>query len=752
MVPTRVHLSRLTASSVWLGVLCSMTVAVACGPSNQIDTIRQMQQEGRIADTVQPLQEIIDRGEKSPEVFFLYGVALAHQREITRASWPLRRAMESPEWYEPASTRLAELAIMTTDWDMATGLLDEMIERDPESVRARLLRAYARAQSRQDYDGTLEDVAVVLEKEPQNSDGLVLRGVALLGLGQIDEAGEAIESVASHYEEVGLGLASSSRFCVVRATFAKEKGELDRAGEIFEECLELFPLDFVVVDEAVEFFDAMGKPERSLEIVRGAFEGAPESKSYRLSLVHRLVAAGEVEEAEPLLVEATLRPNPALAAQGYADLARFYFQRGDIDAATEAFEGALARLPNPGAEFMFTYADVLVAAGRYDEALVLAERMEIEAHRFLIRGRVALEQGDPETALAELSAGHLLWANNAVSRYFAALAAERLGDFDRAIEEYRYAVRADVAATDARMALSRLYAAEGQNEEALQVIRHEAEAVPAPDPLASALFELEILGRLNRIDQLPDRLRKIVGPPSVWPSSVAAMANGLTAGPGPQAAIEFVNRADRLRLEDPANFLVLESLMQAWVVAGRAEAARDRMAGIVSRSPEEARFQVLYAQLLSKVGTEPARTLAAWRRAVELGPELPAARRGLGQALMKSGQAEEARVQLEKAKALDASETATWLALAELDLQRGQYADAQANLRRAVELGPYDGELGARLADVMMRQGLPSGAPELEIEFRRGERFGAADQIAALRRRLAESDRVADSAGEPAES
>ena len=749
MVPTRVYSSRLTASSVWLGVLCSMTVAVACGSSNQIDTIRQMQQEGRIADTIEPLQEMIDRGEKSPEVFFLYGVALAHQREITRASWPLRRAMESPEWYEPASTRLAELAIMTTDWDMATGLLDEMIERDPESVRARLLRAYARAQSRQDYEGTLEDVAVVLEKEPQNSDGLVLRGVALLGLGQIEEAGEAIESVASHYEEVGLGLASSSRFCVVRATFAKEKGELDRAGEIFEECLELFPLDFVVVDEAVEFFDAMGNSERSLEIVRGAFEGASESKSYRLSLVHRLVAAGEADEAEALLIEATLPPNPALAAQGYADLARFYFQRGDIEAATEAFEGALDRLPNPGAEFMFTYADVLVAAGRYDEALVLAESMEIDAHRFLIRGRVALERGDPETALAELSAGHLLWANNAVSRYFAALAAERLGDFDRAIEEYRYAVRADAGSTDARMALARLYVSEGQNEEALQVIRHEAEAMPAPDPLAYALLELEILGRLNRIDQMPDRLRKIVGPPNVWPTSVAAMANGLREGPGPEAAIEFVNRADRLKLEDPANFLVLESVMQAWSQAGRGEAARDRMEEILGRYPEEAHFQVLYADLLGEVGTEPDRTLAAWRRAVELDPELPAARRGLGQALMVAGQAQDARIQLEKARALDDSETATWLALAELDLQLGQSSDAKASLRQAIELDPYDGELGARLAEVMIREGLRSGALELEIELRRGERFGAAAEIAALRSQLAESDSAAAPAGSP---
>ena len=119
---------------------------------------------------------------------------------------------------------------------------------------------------------------------------------------------------------------------------------------------------------------------------------------------------------------------------------------------------------------------------------------------------------------------------------------------------------------------------------------------------------------------------------------------------------------------------------------------------------------------------------------------------------MRAGQAQDARIQLEKANSLDNSETATWLALAELDFQLGREADAQASLRRAIELDPYDGELGARLAEVMIRQGLSSGAPELEIELRRGERFGAAEQIAVLRSQLAKSDGAAAPAGLPAGS
>ena len=119
---------------------------------------------------------------------------------------------------------------------------------------------------------------------------------------------------------------------------------------------------------------------------------------------------------------------------------------------------------------------------------------------------------------------------------------------------------------------------------------------------------------------------------------------------------------------------------------------------------------------------------------------------------MVAGQAQDARIQLEKAKALDDSETATWLALAELDLQLGEWSDAKASLRQAIELDPYDGELGARLADVLIRQGLRSGAPELEIELSRGERFGAAEEVAVLRSRMAESDQAAADSSSPAGS
>ena len=719
-----------------LFLLIGAMVLSGCGPSDPVERIRVLQQEGQIEETIEPLQRMIDQGRRDPEVMFLYGVALANRREVTRASWPLRRAMEDPDWYEPAATRLAELAIRATDWDMATVLLDEMLERDPDSVKAHLLRAYARAQSRQDYEGTLADVSEVLDREPLNSDALVLRAVAMLGLGKVDEAGEAIEAVANHYEEVGLGLASSSRFCVVRATFAKEKGSFDLAESTFEECLEEFPSDFVVVDESVEFFDARGRFDRSLEIVRTAFEAAPQSPSYRLSLAHRLVMTGEVEEAEALMREATENSDPALSAEAYADLARFYFQRGQVDSAIDAFQDALERVPDPGAEFMFAYADVLVAAARYEEALRLAEQMHLDSHRYLIQGRVALEQGDPKKALEALSAGHVLWADNAVSRYFAALAAEQLGDFDRAIEEYRYSVRADAGSTEARMALARLYVAGAQVEEALQVIRHEADFMPPSDPIRYVLFELEILGRLGRVETFPERVRKVIRPPEVWPDAVAAVANGLRIGFGPAVAIEFVDRADRLNLADPANSVALASLMEAWIELGRGDEARQRVEKMLESHPDQTQLYRLHALILERTDAEDDLVIAAWRRASDADPENAAAWTGLGRSLAQRGQGAEGESALGRAVELDEEGSAALLALADLYRGSGRMAESERALQRAIERNPFDGVAGALLAELMIERGVDRDSAHLAIELDRADRFGATDRAQLLRARL----------------
>ena len=79
----------------------------------------------------------------------------------------------------------------------------------------------------------------------------------------------------------------------------------------------------------------------------------------------------------------------------------------------------------------FAYADTLVQAKRFKEAREVVSRLEQSELRSLIQGRILLGEGKPRAALAALAAGIRLWPNNAVGRFLAGQAAERVGDFPR---------------------------------------------------------------------------------------------------------------------------------------------------------------------------------------------------------------------------------------------------------------------------------------------------------------------------------
>ncbi len=728
----------------WIAALALLFVA-ACTPADPVAEIRKLQAAGRHADSVEPLRALLETRPDDAEVLYLYGLALTSTGLPTQAVWPLRRAMEDPVWGTPAALQLANVAMATADWDMAIGVLDPLLEREPDNTQALLLRAYSRAQSRQDYTGSLADADAALALDPASSDGLVIRAVALLGLSRVEEAGEAIDAAADHFDEAGLGLAQSPRFCVVRATFAKEKKEFERAEEIFEACLADDPTHFMVVDESVKFFDGIGKPVRSLEIIRKAFEAVPDFRSYRLSLVNRLTLTGKDDEAEVLMRDATDVEAPAAAAVAFADLAGFYFERDRMDESISAFEQALALVPDPGPEFFFAYADALVVAERFDRALAIAETMTVVPHRELVRGRVALARGDPALALEYFTEGLKLWPANAVARYFAATAAEQLGQIDRAIEEYRYSIRADAAVSDARLRLARLYLASGDDAAALEVIRHDADRNPAQE-IENTLLELELMARLERTDLLPPRLLEAIRPPARWPLAISAMARGKRARGGPAAAAQLVMQADRLDLTHPVNAVALAGLVDDLVALERVDEARALVAAALEAHPEASVFHALKGRLLADTGAPPSEVRAAYERALELSPDEPIALLELARLEAASAdRVEQALALYARAVEADPTDVRGLRESAGLLIGLGRSVEAEARLDSLLERDPYDGAATLQLARLQLERANGAADATTLALLHRAERFGQADEARSLLQRIEQARGTASS-------
>jgi len=701
-----------------LVLLLSIPLA-GCGPSDPVAEIRELHAEGSFAESLEPLRGLLEARPEDAEVHYLYGLALLRSGQPSLALWSLGKAMEHPDWLVPSALEQAAGALATGNHEAAMQAAGRILEAEPDHLEALLLRARARMESRRDYDGALADADRALELDPDNVDALVPRTVALLGLDRIEEAAVALEELERRFEEADLGLESTARYCAARAIFAREKGDTETAERLYGECLERFPTSVLVVDAAVDFYDERRRPDRAIEILREALDEVPLASVYRSALAARLRAAGEADEAERILLEGTELENPALAFLAWVELGDYYVEVEDYAAAASALEQAMQIGERPSPDLVFAYADALVMAGRHDEALEVARGMELPAHRDLVYGRAFLAQGRPAEALEHFGAGLRLWPNNAIARYYAALAAEGVGDFDRAISEYRYSIRADSAATDARLRLARLHEAEGAYDLALAAATHRTTRAPVDLDLETELLALRLAARLGRIEEMRASLARLADRPGVWGRAVAALAEGVRGRLGPAAAAQAVREAQRLDLVDPRNEEALRALVAHLGEAGDPDAALTYVEAALAAHPDAAVFHEIRGLALERRGSPGEEVRAAYQRAVELDPDHAPALAGLGRL---AADPEEALALYARAAAADPDDPAPLRASAELLVSIGRRDEAEQRLAELLEAHPYDAAAAARLAELRLEREAETDRT-LELA-RRAARFG----------------------------
>ena len=484
-----------------------LVLALACGPSDPLAEIRELHDAGRFEDSIGPLRNILDEDPSHTEAALLLGKALLLAGTPGLAVWPLRKASETPEYAVEAGMLLTQAMLESRTAPDAVEEIDRVLEIDPNNLQALALRVDAN-RAAGNTEESLVDIDRLLELDPGNLPVLVTRVTALISLDRIDEAGTALDAAQASFDAAEEKVAHPmlARLCVARALFTFQKGDNDTAERYYADCAERFPSEPVAVEEIVAFYDRIGRTERATEVLTRAAEES-ESGVFRTLLARRLGALGEDEEEERLLrEEAELRASPL----AWFVLADYYVQRDRFDEAIEAFEHAMSA-GQTTSRLRFAYADTLVQAERLDEARKVASRLEQTELRSLIRGRILLAEGNARGALAALEAGIRLWPNNAVGRFLAGQAAERVGDFPRATSHYRESFRTSPGASKAGQALAELYAFRGLHNDALQVASRYIRA-HAADPeayllsirLAHANGRDEVVAEgLQRLGQMP---------------------------------------------------------------------------------------------------------------------------------------------------------------------------------------------------------------------------------------------------------
>jgi tetratricopeptide (TPR) repeat protein len=727
-----------------------LTLSTAgCGSSDPVAEVRELQEKGQFQASIEPLRALLETHSDDPEVHYLYGVALTATGLPTQAQWSFRKALTSDEWRAKAALQLARGGSMTGNHDAAIANATLVLELEPENLDALLLRTHARVQSRRDYEGALADAELVLEIDPENSVALSLKGVSLFGLERVEEGREVVEELELRFREENLGMEDTARYCVTRGIFLNENSEAEAAEAQFDDCLESFPARGVVVDAAVSFHDDHKRYARSLEILRAALEEAPFS-IYRRVVAERLSAAGDDEGAEQVLLEGTELELPEAVLAAWVYLAHHYLDRGEMEKGVSALENALAAGGARDSQLQFDHAEALIMAGRLDEAESAAQELTLPAYRELILGRVEFERRNPKQALVHFSEGLRLWPNSAGARYYAALAAERAGDFDRAIAEYRYSIRADPAATDARLRLARLHAAEGAITLALTTARQGTGRHPGD--AEAEMLAIGVAARTGRMQDVRGYMSKLKEKPWLRPHAVAVAAEGVREGFGARSAVRFIVDA-KLDLQQPVNAVVLRELV---LCAAELETAVEALASVektLAAAPESAALHEIRGLALFLTGAEAAQVRAAYERSLELTPEYAPALLGLARVAAAQGESEEALELFARATAADPSSPDAQREAIALLVSLERAAAAEEQLGQFLEAHPYDADAAVALARYRLAAG---GQTDEVLELaQRATRFrgGAAayDLLSEVYQSRGEVELAAEASGRAAE-
>jgi tetratricopeptide (TPR) repeat protein len=735
---------------MWFAVGLLLGLALAgCEAADPLETIRRQQEAGDFAGSVQPLRELLIERPNDSEANYRYGTALVYTGQASLATWSLRQAMEDPDWLERAGLLLAQAQLAAGDLNEVVAVTSRILERHPEQVTALLYRAQAQAHWKKDAEAALVDAERVLELEPQLLEAYEPRILALLALERHSEADEALEEVGRRLAASDAPARNLAWHCSTTAIFADDRGEPERAREAWRECLEKYPGDPTVVMNAVQSYEARGDWERSIEALRGAFAVAPNQRSFRSALAERLRLMGEAAEGEALFREATQVEDPRLAAVAWSDLAQFRHAMGEHAAAADALTRAIERVrevEDPSPQLLFRYADSLVVSGQLDRAAEVAKDISVPAQRQMIRGRVAQERGDPALALEHFDEALRVWPDNPWARYYAALAAERLGDFERALEEYRYAIRISVGATDARTRAAKLLVAQHRPRIAYQLLF--LEVSKAPLEAEGELLSMYLMARVGNPKQLQESLSALGSRhPARLPLALVRGAEGAGDAAGPGAALNLLRDAPGVDYADPAAAAALRALVRFAHAAGEPAVARHAVEAALAERPEAAVFHEIHGLHLELAGAAPDEVGAAYARALSLDAANGGALIGLGRLALDRDPAQ-ALALFDRAAATEPFEPGPRLAAARALRASGQPDEAARRLDALLDQHPYEAEAAAELVSIDLERGVAT--PRTLERARRAARFGGGvenyEQLSLVYARLEQAEESEEAA------
>jgi tetratricopeptide (TPR) repeat protein len=586
------QLARFAAKAAFVAVGCA-------SPEEKMADAQRLLRAGDVDESLALVREVIADDPGHARANLLLARVLLQQGKPSTAVWPLERSSRETETALEATLALAQIHVRLANHRDAILAAERVLalERDHPLGLELLARAQLGARL---LEQALATTQRLRETAPDAPDAALLHGAVLEQLGRVDEA-EALYRAQLEWDS---GSELQARLALFR--LHRDQSSPAQAESALAALLDAYPSAPAAIRLGLAYYDETARDDDAIALLERAIASDPARTELRVDVAGRLRAAGREDDAEAVLRAGVERfPAP----ESFYALADHLALRGRFDEALAWIDRALEVSDHEA--LRFRRGEILSASGRFDEAARVGRSLHDPLHASLLLGRVALDAGDPVLALEQLDVAVRLWPNNARARYLAGRAALASGDPDRAASEWREAHRADPEMGEAVESLVVLLASRGRPEEALLfAARH-----PRPQD----------------------------------PGALLARAHALHAAGREAAAIAALREVVRL---DPDHAAALNDL--AWLLAQSQESLDEALllAGKAVALAESANFvDTLGWVQLQRGELEPAER--AFRGALALDPDSPAAAYHLALVLERSGDARGAMSYAERALAAE---------------------------------------------------------------------------------------------------
>ncbi|GAB5404389.1 MAG: hypothetical protein Aurels2KO_26200 [Aureliella sp.] len=401
------------------------------------------------------------------------------------------------------------------------------------------------------------------------------------GAAVVAEATRVIE----HLETV---LPQSLETQEIKARFEYEFGKVETAREVWEAILEQEPKFVYALRGLGDICLTEGQLEDAVRYFRRAVLAEPDNLSRQLTLGAAMLQAGQIDEAEKVLL-ALLEKNDQ-ASLAHAELGRVYLQKKDFESAVQSFKRALEGAPE-NAQTHLGLATALARVGQREEA-----RTHQERHVALRdANRTQLETGRKEyddTAAMRIDIGNVYV--NTARVYMAngyAAAAEMV---------LLRAARLDEKNLEARQALSFLSGQKNKPFDAIRWMKEVADIAKAEFSYAEEVARLYM--GLQQIDEAEKTLVAFV---DNNPDNIRALRSVarfyVEAKPTPEKAVELAEQATKL---DPSA-TGHATLASTYERVGRIADAAKEMRKAAELDPSNTVYSQTAALLEDQIPTSP---------------------------------------------------------------------------------------------------------------------------------------------------